>query len=184
MNRAETSREFSICLRPDAATAQDVLRLRQQLPDSPYRDDPPHVSLLRGITTPVAYSDDELLQKVERVCNLTEKLPLSATIDRLTNKSNQFYSESSIISFHLSSEFTRLWQQTIHLLHQNDFAIEESETKSFSPHMTVRLGVPLKQRPLSEAQNLFAGKAVKFSSWCIFRLYIEDQARLIRVISR
>ncbi len=176
MPKQVLTKEFGICLLPDTVTTQRVLGLRKKLPASPYRDDRPHITLLRGITSPQQFSDVELFHNIKRILNLSNSLPLIATAQDVVNISNQFYSASCVILLQ-SSKLLNIRRVAAKKLNQNGYSIEKQELKTYTPHITIRLGVPLAGEILTTAQATFIGNDIIFSKWILFRLIIKDDAR-------
>ena len=179
---AQLTREFSICLLPADDVANDIQALRQDLPASPYRDDIPHITLLRGITSNADMSDEELAQDVESVLSISERLPLGATVQSIANKSNQFYTDTGVVLMKALPELLAFRQKVADLLAQHGYSIESQELHTYIPHITIRLGVPLEGAMLQQAEALFSGRAIAFSHWVLFRLVMEDGERMMRQV--
>src|SRR5262245_8857881 len=97
MDQSDMTSEFSICLLLDRKTAQSVESIRQTLPVSPYRDDTPHVTLLRAIKSPSRMSDTDLLKDMEKLLGLSKNLPLSATVIKPANRFSPLFKTSSLV---------------------------------------------------------------------------------------
>lgn len=177
------TQEFSICLLPGTETAAQIEALRAELPASPYRDDPPHITLLRGITSPHAISDAALLADIESTLDLSASLPLSAQIVSVENKSNQFYSDSGLLLLEVSEELLDYRQAAANKLSGQGYDVESQELDSYMPHMTIRLGVPLQDEELTKAQAIFRYRTVVFGEWMLLRLVKQGSARLMREVS-
>jgi len=171
--------EFSICLIPDDQVIEQIKALRHKLPPSPYRDDTPHITLLRGITSSEDLPDKELLNSITQVAQLERTLPLDVRVKTVTNMSNQFYSESGLLILESPRELLTLRSAVINSLSKLGYEIEKNEVDSYSPHMTVRLGVKLEGSVLDQAINLFQEKSIQFSKWSLFRLIVKDGSRHI-----
>lgn len=177
--------EFSICLLADDATAGGIQELRDTLPPSPYRDDTPHITLLRGISASAILEDDQLLGDVDAKLHLCERLPLTATVTEIANKSNQFYTATGLLLLEASPELVDLRRNAATQLQTAGYSIEVQELAQYMPHVTVRLGIPLEVNELQHAQRLFpVGHEISFGSWALFRLVKEGDRRQMREIKR
>jgi len=174
--------EFSICLLPNEEITSDVNSLREELPKSPYRDDIPHITLLRGITANDDLSDDALVQKIDSTLAISNKLPLDGSVHTIANASNQFYSSSSGIILRASPELLEFRKQAAAQLEMRGFSVEAQELAFFVPHITIRLGVPLTGDSLSKAEALFSGRKVTFSHWLLFRLVKQNDNRIMHEV--
>lgn len=172
--------EFSISLLPDDLVIEQIIAMRDMLPPSPYRDDTPHITLLRGISTSPNLSDRELLDGIKDVIRIETMLPLELKVKDVTNKSNQFYSESGLILVEPSDELLALRRETILSLSAAGYEIESSEVSSYTPHITIRLGVKLEGPILDKTIGLFQNKSIRFNKWSLFRLVLKDGSRQIR----
>lgn len=162
---------------PTDDVANDIQALRQKLPASPYRDDVPHSTLLRGITSKSNVPDDALVRKVDAAVSISKRLPLIARVQSVTNMSNQFYTDSGVILLQASPELLTYRQETASLLAQNDYQVEAQELDVFMPHITIRLGVALEGALLEEAEALFKDRTITFGRWLLFRLAKEGNKR-------
>lgn len=175
-------REFSICLLPADDVTNNIQALRQDLPPSPYRDDTPHITLLRGITSSRDMSDEELVRDVESVLAFSKHLPLSARVGSIANKSNQFYTATGVALTDASPELLAFRRQAVNDLIQHGYSVEAQELRTYTPHVTVRLGVPLEGTMLQRAEALFNGRTITFGSWVLFRLILVDDKRMMQEV--
>ncbi len=178
MSEQKLTREFSICLLPSDDVATDIEAIRNSLPDSPYRDDIPHITLLRGITANTDLSDDALVQDVESILSPGDNLPFEGHVLGIANKSNQFYSSTGLILLEASSQLIEFRKQVVDHLEQRGYSVEAQELTDFTPHVTIRLGVALEGTSLHDAEELFRDRIITFSSWLVFRLIREDDKRV------
>ena len=178
----EQSREFSICLLPTEGVVNNVQALRQELPGSPYRDDMPHITLLRGISSAEQTFDEVLIHHVSSLVNPSDHLPLQATVRQVANKDNQFYSSSGLIILDASKELLAYRANVATVLRENNYTIEPQELGEYTPHITIRLGVPLEGRNKERAQDLFENRLITFSQWLIFRLVFIDGKRTMHEV--
>jgi len=143
------------------------------LPASPYRDDWPHLTLLRGITAPEQVTDQALLAQMTRVVNLKE-FSLTGSVAIIANKHNEFYSDTGVLLFAPSEELLAYRNRCISALQQRGFRVDPHELVDYSPHLTIRLGVPLTGDLLARAEKDFLGQTVKFSGWMLLRLVADS----------
>lgn len=176
------TREFSICLVPSTDVRTDIQALRQELPPSPYRDDSPHITLLRGITSSIDMDDEALVQEVGRITSLSANLPKECAVRSIANKSNEFYSATGLILLESSPELLAFRQDTVNGLQRHGYTIESQGQITFTPHVTIRLGVPLEGDSLQKAETQFKGRVIAFSEWLLLRLVIEDGKRLMHEV--
>ncbi|MDB5175151.1 MAG: hypothetical protein JWM81_9 [Candidatus Saccharibacteria bacterium] len=182
MTVVKQTQEFSLCLFPEADWSNKLLAFRSQLADSPYRDDPPHMTLLRGITAPMPLDDTELIQAIQSITRIESTLPMVATVSDVANKSNHLYSSSSGLLLEPEAALTVFRRRLTSSLQEHGFFIEQAELDSFLAHITIRLGVPLHGELLAHAKDKFVGTTVNLTSWAIFRLELNDEARQMRQV--
>lgn len=176
------TREFSICLLPTDDVTEDVQALREALPASPYRDDIPHITLLRGITSATELSDTELAEDIERMLSITDALPLTGQCRAVVNASNQFYSSSSAVLLDASPELLAYRQKVANQLTAHGYDIEAQELATYTPHVAIRLGVPLEGDLMHQAEQLFVNRVFSFNRWLLFRLVTEGDRRLMHQV--
>jgi 2'-5' RNA ligase len=179
----QKTNEFSICLKPTRETIEAVNNIRDQLAPSPYRDDPPHITLVRGIVSDEELTDAELLRQVADITHIDSKLPLAATVTEVTNKSNKFYSESGGLIVSPSEELRQFRSSLLASLTSHGFSDESYDKNNHPLHITVRLGVKLEGDVLARAQKQFLHQPVIFTGWSLFRLELEDGARKMHEIA-
>jgi len=182
MTREVLTREFSICLLPTDDVITDIEALRVRLPDSPYRDDVPHITLLRGISSGADMSDEALADDIGMTLSLSSRLPLSGTVKLIDNKSNQFYTDTGVVILESSKELLDFRKDAVNRLLERDYTVEAQELSTYTPHVTVRLGVPLQGRFMDETKLRFDDRIIRFNSWLLFRLVLQDDKRLMHVV--
>jgi len=175
---------FSICLTLDNETTQAVEAIRQTLPPSPYRDDTPHITLLRTIKTPSPMSDADLLQDMERLLELSKNLPLTATVDKLANRYSPLFSVSSLVILRASPELKTYRKNVLKILRANNHSVGIIERLGFLPHISVRLGVPYTEKAKAmTAQSFSSATELTFSKWIILRDIKKDGKYLVKEIA-
>jgi hypothetical protein len=176
--------EFSICLTLDHEATQAVDAIRQTLSASPYRDDTPHVTLLRTIKTPVPMSDMELLQDMERLLELSKKPPLAAMVDKLANRFSPLFRMSSLVILHASPELEAYRKSMLRILKANNYSVGLVERLAYFPHISVRLGVPYTEEARALTKQSFPPKnTLTFSKWIILRDVKKDGKYLVKEIA-
>lgn len=179
---AQLTREFSICLVPTDDITNDIETLRQALPASPYRDDIPHITLLRGITSGTDMTDEALVRDVDSILAFSRHLPLGGSVRSIANKSNQFYTDTGVLLLDTSPELLAFRQRASNDLTLHGYRVEAQELGAYTPHVTVRLGVPLAGAILQRAERTFIGRTTAFSRWLLFRLVVADGKRLMHEV--
>jgi 2'-5' RNA ligase len=181
MTRHGLTPEFSICLLPDQATQDDVEAIRQTLPPSPYRDDTPHLTLLRTIKCPSLVEDDALLQQVDSLLELSNSLPLEATTVGALNAFSPIYKMSSGILLETSDKMTAYRASCIARFKANGFTLSPTQSLQFRPHITIRLGAPMPQQVQTRASESFpVGRTIAFGAWVVFRVVYQDGKRMMK----
>jgi len=184
MDQSGLTSEFSICLTLDPKTTQAVEAIRQTLPPSPYRDDTPHVTLLRTIKCPFRMSDTDLLQDVERLLELSKNLPLTTTVHKPANIFSPLFKVSSQVQLNASPEMKSYRKHIMKTLKANKYSIGLFEHLAFLPHISVRLGVPYtKQARLMTEQSFVPETKITFSKWIILRNIEKDGKYLVKEIA-
>ena len=175
--------EFSICLTLDPKITQAVDAIRQILPISPYRDDTPHITLLRAIKSPSQVSDRDLLRDMERLLELSKNLPLTATVHKPANRFSPLFRLSSVVLLHASPEMKLYRKNVIRTLKANNYSIGR-ERLVFFPHISIRLGVPYTDnaKAMTE-QNFSPEKKIIFNKWVILRDIKKDGKYLVKEIA-
>lgn len=178
------TREFSICLLPDQATADKILQLRAEMPTSPYRDDTPHVTLLRGVVSPTDVNDEQLLHTLESFLEPDSNLPANFQVKKIANRSSHLYSSSSLVILQAGKQVKSYRKKVIRTLKQNGYTIPLLDRAIYIPHLTIRLGVPVKDQTRKTAAQLFPhGSDATCGSWMVLRLTAAEPTRLMREIS-
>ena len=176
--------EFSLCLIPDTVTTESILAARKELPPSPYRDDVPHITLLKMIKTATPLSDDELLRAMDTLLELSKNMPLHASVYKPANRSNMLYSLSSLLLLQASPAMKAYRKNIIKILRRNGYTVGFAETRLFMPHITVRLGVPYSRPVKALIKQRFAQETtIRFNRWVIFRIVYKDGKRLVKELS-
>ncbi len=184
MNQDGMTSEFSICLALDPKTTQAVHAIRETLPASPYRDDTPHVTLLRTIKCPSQTGDTDLLQDMERLLELSKNLPLTATVQKPANIFSPLFRVSSQVQLHASPELKSYRKHIMRILKGNHYSIGLFEHLAFLPHISIRLGVPYtKQARLMTEQSFIPETKIIFSKWIILRDIKKDGKYLVKEIA-
>lgn len=182
MTKEVLTREFSICLLPTDDVTADIEALRARLPDSPYRDDVPHITLLRGISSDTDMSDETLADDVGTTLSLSSRLPLLSTVRLIDNKSNQFYTDTGVVILESSKELLDFRKDAVNRLMERGYTVEAQELSTYTPHITVRLGVPLQGEVMGETRLRFHNRTIRFGDWLLFRLVLQDDKRLMHVV--
>jgi 2'-5' RNA ligase len=177
MTKELLTREFSICLLPTDDVTADIEALRAKLPESPYRDDTPHITLLRGVSSGTDMSDEALVDDVGTALSLSNRLPLLGTVKLVDNKSNQFYTDTGVVILESSKELLNFRKDAVNRLLEHGYTVEAQELNTYTPHITVRLGVPLLDKFMDETRTMFDNRTITFSRWLLFRL-VRSEERL------
>jgi len=183
MDQSDMTSEFSICLTLDRKCTQAVDAIRQTLPASPYRDDIPHVTLLRSIKCPAQVSDRDLLRDMERLLGLSKNLPLTATVHKSANRFSPLFRFSSLVLLHASPEMKSYRKNVIRILKASNYSIGR-ERLIFLPHISIRLGVPYTKHAKVMTEQSFPTEAkIIFSQWIILRDIQKDGKYLVKEVS-
>lgn len=184
MDQSGLTSEFSICLTLDHKAAQAVDAIRRTLPASPYRDDTPHVTLLRTIKTPSLVGDSDLLQDMERLLGLSKTLPLTATVHALANRFSPLFRISCLVILHISPEMKSYRKNVIKILQANNYSIGLFERLAFLPHISIRLGVPYTEKARAMTEQSFSPETkLTFNSWIVLRDIKKDGKYLVKEIA-
>jgi hypothetical protein len=184
MDQSGLTSEFSICLTLDNKTTQAVGAIRQTLPASPYRDDTPHLTLLRTIKTPSPMSDTDLLQDMERLLGLSKNLPLTATVHKPATRFSPLFRFSSLVLLHASPEMKSYRKAIAKILQANNYSIGVFERLAFLPHISIRLGVPYTKKAKAMTERSFSPETkLTFKSWIVLRDIKKDGKYLVKEIA-
>lgn len=184
MNPSGLTSEFSICLTLDPKATQAVHTIRQTLPASPYRDDTPHVTLLRTIKCPTQMNDTDLLQAMDQLLEPSKNLPLTATVYKPANIFSPLFRVSSQVQLSASPEMKSYRKHIMKTLKANGYSLGLFERFAFLPHVSIRLGVPYtKQAKLMTEQNFAPGAILTFNTWIILRDIKKDGKYLVKEIA-
>ena len=176
--------QFSICLALDPKTTQAVHTIRRTLSASPYRDDTPHVTLLRTIKCPSQMNDTDLLQDMERLLGLSKNLPLAATVHKPATRFSPLFRFSSQVQLYASPEMKSYRKQIMRILKANHYSIGLFEHLAFLPHISIRLGVPYTDPAKAMAERSFSPKTkLTFDTWIILRDIKKDGKYLVKEIA-
>jgi hypothetical protein len=184
MDQSGMTSEFSICLVLDPKATQAVEAIRQTLPVSPYRNDTPHLTLLRTIKAPSQVSDKDLLQYMEQLLEVSKNLPLTATVQKPANVFSPLFRTSSQIQLRASPEMKSYRKHIMRTLKANNYSVGLFEHLAFLPHISVRLGVPYTEsaRAMTE-QNFCPETKLTFNNWIILRDIKKDGKYLVKEIA-
>lgn len=127
-------------------------------------------------------SDKELLDEINSLLALSSNLPFQSTVTKIANKSNQFYSSSGLLLLQASKSLLAYREEVAARLIKNNYSVESQELHDYTPHITIRLGVPLKGGILKQAQESLNAKVISFNQWMLFRLVLVDGKRTMREI--
>jgi 2'-5' RNA ligase len=184
MDQSGMTSEFSICLVLDPEATQAVEAIRQTLTPSPYRDDTPHVTLLRTIKCPSQMNDTDLLQDMERLLEISKNLPLTTTVHKSANIFSPLFRVSSQIQLYASPELKSYRKHIMRILKANNYSVGLFEHLAFLPHISVRLGVPYtEQARLMTEQSFVPETKITFSKWIILRDIKKDGKYLVKEIA-
>ena len=184
MNQGGLTSKFSICLKLDNEATQAVNAIRKTLPASPYRDDTPHITLLRTIKTPSPMSDTDLSQDMERLLGLSKDLPLTANVRKPANSFDPLFRWfSSQVLLHTSPEIKSFRKRILRILQANNYSVGIVSRLTFFPHISVRLGVPYTEKAKAMAKRSFSPETkLTFNGWIILRDIKKDGKYLVREI--
>jgi len=183
MSTSAQTNEFSIVLVCDGPSGDLVLSIRDGLPESPYYDSQPHMTLIRGIHSKVPMSDSELVTAVRSILTTNQLLKTRVTPKKIANGFNHVYKTSSAITIKAPHVLKLTRRKFIKDLESNGFSVELIEKLVYLPHITIRLGVPLRgQRKMNATQQLAQLSTIGFSDGYIFRIYKQKHGRSIRAI--
>jgi hypothetical protein len=177
--------EFSICLKLDDEATKAVDAIRKALPPSPYRDDTPHLTLVRTIKTPSPMSDNDLLEDMERLLELSKGLPISATVRKPANSFDPLFRWfSSQLIIDTSLEIASYRKHILRTLHASNYSVGIVSRLTFFPHISVRLGIPYTEEARAIAEGSFApGTKLTFNKWTIMRDIKKNGKYLIKEIA-
>jgi 2'-5' RNA ligase len=174
---------FSICLLLDKKSTKAVNDIRQTLPASPYRDDTPHITLLRAIKSSSRMSATDLLRDMEKLLKLSKNLPLTATVHKSANSFSPLFKISSMVLLQASPAMKKYRKDIIKTLRANNYSVN-LERIVFSPHISVRLGVPYtKQARVMTEQSFELGSELACDRWVILRDIKKDGKYLVKEIA-
>jgi len=169
--------EFSIILHLDKQSSDDIEQIRAVLPDSPYRDDKPHITLAADILTSRPMADQELLVALEPLLQKILRIRPHALVRRISNKAGGHYTSSSAIELSSSAELQAEHSILLKALTDAGFRLGRN-AKFYKPHITIRLGVTLSDEAQEKAERLFPkGREVDVGGWAILRLATKRIAR-------
>jgi len=129
-------------------------------------------------------SDHDLLQNMERLLELSENLPLTATTLKPVNQlSPLFRWSSSVVSLRPSPEMRTYRKNIIRTLRANNYSVS-FERLVFLPHISIRLGVPYTKDAKAMTERSFdPGAKLTFSKWIILRDIKKDGKYLVKEIA-
>lgn len=176
--------EFSICLTLGPTATRAIESIRKTLPASPYRDDTPHVTLLRTIKSPSPMNDKDLLRNIEELLELSKNLPLTARVRKPANMFSPLFRVSSLLLLRASPEMKAYRNHVIKTLRANNYSISWFERLVFLPHISIRLGVPHTKHTNAMVKRRFSPNAkLTFTTWIILRDIRKDGKYLVKEIA-
>lgn len=185
MDPSDLTSEFSICLKLDDEATKAVDIIRKTLPLSPYRDDTPHLTLVRTIRTPSPMSDRDLLEDVERLLELSKYLPLTATVRKSANSFDPLFRWfSSQLIIDTPPEIESYRKHVLRTLKASNYSFGLVPRLTFFPHISVRLGIPYTEEARAMAERSFApGTKLTFNKWIILRDIKKNGKYLVHEVS-
>ena len=184
MHQDGLTSEFSICLTLGNKTTQDVDAIRHAMPASPYRDDTPHVTLLRTIKTSSPMSDAALLQDIERLLEISQNVSFTVTVHKPVNRFSPLFGVSSLVLLYASREMKSYRKNMIKILRAHNYSVGLVERLAFLPHISVRLGVPYTERTKAMAERSLSPRSnLTLSSWIVLRDIKKDGKYLVKEIA-
>jgi 2'-5' RNA ligase len=174
--------EFTICLVCDEKSAAVINELRSKLAPSPYRDDAPHVTLLR-VSSSSSMTDDRLASNLKKVLVLAPEISATARLKTVINVPGRRYGTSSVALISLDAE-TKAWRKSlIARLKEAGYHISPHQNIVYVPHVTVRLGVPIRGEALrATKKRLKAEQILTFDRLMLLRIEKRDRARRVREV--
>jgi hypothetical protein len=183
MDQDGLTSEFALCLTLDRKTTQVVGTIRQILPASPYRDDTPHVTLLRAIKSRAPMNDTDSLQNMEKLLGLSKNLPLTATVHKPADRFSPLFRFSSLILLHASPKMKAYRKNIVSILKANGYSVS-LERLFFLPHISICLGVPYTTKAKAmTVQSFGSGAKLTFNRWIILRDIKKDGKYLVKEIA-
>jgi hypothetical protein len=184
MDQHGMTSKFSICFPLDHKATRAVGAIRQTLPASPYRDDTPHVTLLRAIKSSSQMDDIDLLRDMERLLELSKNLPLTAAVHKSANRFSPLFCFSSLVLLHASPEMKSYRKHVLKILKANGYSFSLYERMLFFPHISIRLGVPYTEHAKVMTEQSFSpGAKLTFDRWIILRDVKKDGKYLVKEIA-
>lgn len=177
--------EFSVILLLDPISTKKVNRIRQLVPPSPIRVDPPHVTLLRGISSSAYISDQELKVFIQQFIHPSHFSEMQAHVKLIHNHQSHLYGVSSTIELDANQALKSARAALITMLQQNNFTISPPEIQHYRAHTTIALSSAL--NPSQDfSPILSSGDTINFSGIALLRLqsapkHSPRQMRLITI---
>ena len=175
--------EFSIVLLANDETADKVTRLRELLPPSPVRVDPPHMTLLRGISAPGDITDQELLEGMKPLVTpfLSEISKVYAK--HVTTLDSRIYGPTAVVELEIPSALREARASLVTKLLDKHYSVLEVEQNNYQPHITLALSVPLPDNE-DHSEIMPPDSVIHFSGFALFRTRIrqQDGTRLVTVL--
>ena len=178
---SQPTNEFSICLLANSETTADIESMRRELPTSPHRDDPPHITLLRGVTSSAFVSDAAIAKSMGALLTMQPD-SIGGNVKGVEDKSNHLYSSTTALTLTLSDVILNYRKALINNLKANNYKVESQELATFIPHLTIRLGVALDETERKRAEAHFLGKQIKFTRYALFRLVQHNGSRQMHIV--
>ncbi len=178
MLRRRHTDEFSIILIADKISSDDIATVRDRLPPSPYRDDPPHLTLAYGVRGPKNLSDHDLWWKLQPWLDEMLKAGAHARVAKISNRRGSLYGNTSLIELRLTKRFKKHRHNLLAAMRRHDFRVSRLLNVFYLPHISIRLGVPLTGAVKQDAGRLFpAGRPISFDGYEIYRLISDEGPR-------
>jgi len=169
--------DFSIILCVDEVTAGVVEGFRKNLPKTPFRDDPPHVTLIRVVSIPKAMSDEELVIFMRPKLNF--QVPLHVCFEKVTDHPSEKYGTTTVLEYKVASELIEFRKSLIKALQSESCTIPKAVAEIYRPHMTLILGKTLDSDSKKEATEIFTRNSdVHFTQWKLLRYDENDKTKV------
>lgn len=175
--------EFSVILLLDSISTKKVNRVRELVPPSPVRVDPPHVTLLRGISSSAYMSDQKLKVFIQQFILTNHFSEMRAHVKLIHNHQSHLYGVSSTIELEANQALKSARAALITMLQQNNFTISPPEIQHFRAHSTIALSSALD--PSQDFSTIISsGDAINFSGIALLRLQNapKDSPRQMRLL--
>ncbi len=174
--------EFSVIFCVDDDTAQAVESMRTQLPKTPFRDDPPHVTLLRSVTTPELLSDEEAVSFMNPFLD-KPNFSMDIAFEKVIDLGSPKYGTTTVLAYNPDPKLIAYRKKLIDTLQSHSCIIPDDVVNQYTPHMTLVLGKTISDEMKQKATELFSNlPATYFSHWKLLR-YDESDNTKVRVLN-